>query len=128
MEETAQRDRIIKAKIDLIKGMELLKQGALSLYQMSLPSGKQLAETFGGNNVFDTTFARLVRHIENLEYLLLFVHARMTDATYKPENEEAMIYPWTQNDVLKIRADFVQHRDGIFFWAKILKDRISNEN
>ncbi|GIY59545.1 hypothetical protein CDAR_558451 [Caerostris darwini] len=121
MEEICQRDKIMKAKIDLVKGMEILEQGALSLYQMSLSSGTGLEEAFGGNIVFDNAVAKLVRHIENVEYLLLFVHAKMTDASYKQENEEGMIYPLTQNDLLKIREDFVRHRDSIFFWTKNCK-------
>ncbi|GIZ01038.1 hypothetical protein CEXT_509531 [Caerostris extrusa] len=97
MEEICQRDKIMKAKIDLVKGMEILEQGAVTLYQMSLSSGTGLEEA-------------------------------MTDASYKQENEEAMTYPLTQNDLLKIREDFVRHRDSIFFGQKTVKDRIFNGN
>ncbi|GIX73561.1 hypothetical protein CEXT_290001 [Caerostris extrusa] len=72
MEEISQRGKIMKAKIDLEKGREILEQGAVILYIMSLSSGTGLEEAFGGNIVFDNAFAKFVRHIENVEYLLLF--------------------------------------------------------
>ncbi|GIY15585.1 hypothetical protein CDAR_97301 [Caerostris darwini] len=128
MEEICQRDKIIMAKIDLVKGMQLLERASHSIYQLSLCSIEVLEESFAGNTVFEEVFAIFVSHIENVEYLLLFVHARMTDISYKSENEEAMIYPSTRNELLKIREDFVHHRDCIFFWAKIVKAKILSDN
>ncbi|GIY76507.1 hypothetical protein CEXT_71921 [Caerostris extrusa] len=119
MEEICQRDKIIKAKIDLVKGMQSLERASHSLYQLSLCSAERLEESFAGNTVFEDAFARFVSHIEEVESLLLFVHARMTDISYKSESEEAMTYPSTRNELLKIQEDFVHHRDCSFFGQKL---------
>ncbi|GIY59542.1 hypothetical protein CDAR_558421 [Caerostris darwini] len=128
MEEMRQRDKIIKVKIKLVKGVTFLEQATNYFYQFTLCNANHLKEVFGGNTEFDNALAKVVSQIENVEYLLLFVHARMTDTSYKPGNEEALIYPWAQNDLRRIREEFVHLRDCIFFLSKTVKNQISTEN
>ncbi|GIY42196.1 hypothetical protein CEXT_591621 [Caerostris extrusa] len=78
MEEKQQRDRLIIAKISLVNRID---------------------EAFRGIPEPDKLLTRIFRQLEYTECLLNLLQTVMTSSSYTAEKEEAMVYPFTQEDL-----------------------------
>ncbi|GIY39639.1 hypothetical protein CDAR_419381 [Caerostris darwini] len=120
MEEKQQRDRLIIAKISLVNRMGNLDIIEDRLFKLSSYSYIDLDEAFRGIPEPDKLLTRIFRQLEYTEYLLNLLQTVMTSSSYTAEKEEAMVYPFTQEDLSILQENLAEKRECINIWAENL--------